>query len=334
MAIKVIELKSLRDDTSRHMLSTEIACFREVSHPHLLRYENSYFTVNNCYIITEYCSQGDLSKMLKDNRRFAEEEVGKLFHQIYTGYLHFHNAGYIHRDIKPANIFVAASGELKIADFGFCKKRTLIERENYNVGTPIYMPRESLAANIYNEKTDVWSLGITLYEMIFGEVPFKGKTEAELRAEIERGVVVFPPSNPISSELKDFILSCLLNDSFRRMSIKDMHKHPWMGKIIQEIEAKNTAVKDRYSLETTESLKIAQPQLIIRHSLEDTGRAKMGESAEKDNRISLPNGDMHLNKSKGYFDCLGGAKENRRSISSMQKLKICHPKKTSQIIDS
>jgi hypothetical protein len=107
-----------------------------------------------------------------------------------------------------------------------------------------------------------------------------------------------------------------------------------MVKNIQEMEAKNTAVKDRYSLETTESLKIAQPQLIVRHSLEDAGRAKISESTEKDNRISLPNGDIHLNKSKGYFDCLGVGKENRRSISSMQKLKICHPKKTSQIIDT
>ena len=52
--------------------------------------------------------------------------------------------------------------QLRLADFGFSKKRTLIDRENYNVGTPIYMPRESLAANIYNEKTDVWALGITL----------------------------------------------------------------------------------------------------------------------------------------------------------------------------
>lgn len=69
----------------------------------------------------------------------------------------------MHRDIKPANIFLAKDGGLRLADFGFSKKRTHIDRENYNVGTPIYMPRESLAANIYNEKTDLWALGITLY---------------------------------------------------------------------------------------------------------------------------------------------------------------------------
>jgi SNF-related kinase len=104
--------------------------------------------------------------------------------QIFEGYQAFHNAGYVHRDLKPANILVAKDGSLRLADFGFSKKRTLIDRENYNVGTPIYMPRESLTANIYNEKTDVWALGITLYEILFGEVPFRGRTEEELRGNI------------------------------------------------------------------------------------------------------------------------------------------------------
>lgn len=72
---------------------------------------------------------------------------------------------------------MARDGTLKLADFGFSKRRTLIDKENYNVGTPIYMPKESLTDNIYNEKTDLWALGVTLYEMLFGEVPFRGRTE-------------------------------------------------------------------------------------------------------------------------------------------------------------
>ena len=87
---------------------------------------------------------------MKAQGRMPENEAAQLFLQIFEGYKAFNEAGYIHRDLKPANIFVGKDNQLKLADFGFSKKRTLIDRENYNVGTPIYMPRESLAANIYN----------------------------------------------------------------------------------------------------------------------------------------------------------------------------------------
>ncbi len=173
----MIELRSLRDQTSRAMLETEIECLKETRHPSLLRYEHSFKTANNCYIITEFCAGGDLARLIKERGSFNEEEAGRLFLQIFEGYEHFHSAGFIHRDLKPANILVTADGALRIADFGFSKRRSLVERENYNVGTPIYMPKESLTANIYNEKTDVWAMGITLYEMLFGYVPFRGKTE-------------------------------------------------------------------------------------------------------------------------------------------------------------
>jgi SNF-related kinase len=112
----------------------------------------------------------------------------------------------------------------------------LVEKENYNVGTPIYMPKESLAANIYNEKTDVWALGITLYEMVFGFVPYRGKSEQDLRAEIERGILHFPDQKPISEDLKNFISSCLHNDSFRRISIREMRKHPWIQKLEKKLK--------------------------------------------------------------------------------------------------
>lgn len=72
VAIKVIELRSLKDQTSRLMLNTEIECFREVKHPNVLCFHNSYFTVNNCYIITEYCPGGDLAKVIRQKGKMPE----------------------------------------------------------------------------------------------------------------------------------------------------------------------------------------------------------------------------------------------------------------------
>lgn len=193
---------------------------------------------------------------------------------------------------------MSAEGTLKIADFGFSKRRTLVERENYNVGTPIYMPKESLSSNIYNEKTDVWAIGITLYEMLFACVPFRGQTEQDLRVEIERGQLAFPDTRPISEDLKHFIGCCLQSDAFRRISIREMHRHPWIRRLRREADGQE-------------------------------GQISKAEQEEKEMRISLPNEGVTHNKSKDYFE-KPALLENRRSISSMQKLKLCHPKKASQ----
>lgn len=77
--------------------------------------------------------------------------------------------------------------------------------------------------------------------MVFGYVPFRGKTELELRGEIEKGVIAFPDSKPISEELKNFIGCCLHSDSFRRTSIREMHKHPWIIRIRKGMEPKAEA---------------------------------------------------------------------------------------------
>jgi serine/threonine protein kinase len=90
VAIKVIELRSLKDDTSKTMLNTEIECFREVQHPNVLRYCNSFFTANNCYIVTEYCPGSDLSKLMKTKGKIPEQEAAQLFLQIFQGYKAFY----------------------------------------------------------------------------------------------------------------------------------------------------------------------------------------------------------------------------------------------------
>jgi serine/threonine-protein kinase ULK/ATG1 len=106
VAIKVIDVKAFKDRIGKQMLEGEIEALRKLNHVNILKCYDVYSTVNNCYIITEFCTEGDTIPVFRD---------------IYKGFKYLANRGFLHRDLKPANIFIK-DGMYKIADFGFAKR--------------------------------------------------------------------------------------------------------------------------------------------------------------------------------------------------------------------
>ena len=128
------------------------------------------------YIVTELCEMDLMTKIKKDGKMADTNALG-LFLQILESYEALRNIGTIHRDIKPENIFIK-DNRLKLGDFGYSIPLSTQKIESsVNLGTPLYMAPEALSHSIYSEKSDIWSLGITLYEMLTGTTPFKGKSE-------------------------------------------------------------------------------------------------------------------------------------------------------------
>lgn len=124
---------------------------------------------------------------------------------ILNGFTTLVSNGIIHRDIKPENILVS-NGKLKIADFGFAKVVLSSSQLNKtNVGTPVYMSLQILKNQKYTSKCDVWSLGVVIYELLFGKLPFYGSTEGQLIKLIERDLLEFPSDIKVSKEMRTLI---------------------------------------------------------------------------------------------------------------------------------
>ncbi|MCQ2819861.1 MAG: protein kinase, partial [archaeon] len=130
----------------------------------------------NFYILMEYCSKGELFDYIVENQKLSEDEASLFFYQLLNGVEHIHSKGVVHRDLKPENLLLTSNKELKIIDFGlssiFDGKHLLTTK----CGSPSYAAPEIIKNQPYNGcKSDVWCLGIILYAMLCGYLPFEGE---------------------------------------------------------------------------------------------------------------------------------------------------------------
>jgi serine/threonine-protein kinase ULK/ATG1 len=138
VAIKVIDIRAIQGKPEKRMLEGEIDALKKLNHPNILKCHDIFSTANNCYIITEFCNEGDLENLLKKREKLQEEEAIPLIRELLMGFIFIAENGFLHRDLKPANILLKDK-IVKIADFGFAKRATSNPKESVNVGSPLYM---------------------------------------------------------------------------------------------------------------------------------------------------------------------------------------------------
>ena len=183
-AMKQIDLSKVGSQKEVELCKREVLVLQKLNHPNINKYYKS-FSNNNClYIIMEFMDNGDLSGFIKAHEKFnkpvREVEVWNILQQSMNALEYIHSQNVIHRDIKPANLFMTNDKTIKIGDFGVAAKmagmKTNVNNANFSgtvVGSPMFMSPEMLREEEYDKNTDVFSMGIAMYELCFFQSPKK-----------------------------------------------------------------------------------------------------------------------------------------------------------------
>ena len=239
---------------------TEIKILSLLDHPNIVRLFEVFEDDKNFYLIMELCHGGNLLSRMKNNK-YKEKAAAVLMEQIVSAVAYCHEKGICHRDLKPQNILFCDENPhspVKIVDFGISnifdpsltnlqneikEQSTSLKKMDSQIGTIYFMSPEIIKGS-YNEKCDIWSLGILLYYSLCGYPPFVGANDSQLIQSIFESKLTFPNEDwkNISESAKDLIKKMLSSEK-KRISAKEIMNHKWLkSKLKKKLEKKSLLI--------------------------------------------------------------------------------------------
>ncbi|XP_041427908.1 microtubule affinity regulating kinase 3 L homeolog isoform X6 [Xenopus laevis] len=236
VAIKIID-KTQLNPTSLQKLFREVRIMKILNHPNIVKLFEVIETEKTLYLIMEYASGGEVFDYLVAHGRMKEKEARAKFRQIVSAVQYCHQKHIVHRDLKAENLLLDADMNIKIADFGFSNEFTVGNKLDTFCGSPPYAAPELFQGKKYDgPEVDVWSLGVILYTLVSGSLPFDGQNLKELRERVLRGKyrIPFYMSTDCENLLKRFLV---LNPS-KRGTLEQIMKDRWINAGHEEDELK------------------------------------------------------------------------------------------------
>ncbi|XP_052616773.1 aurora kinase C-like isoform X12 [Peromyscus californicus insignis] len=225
VALKVLFKSQIEKEGLEHQLRREVEIQAHLQHPNILRLYNYFHDARRVYLILEYAPGGELYKELQRNRTFDEQRTATIIEELADALTYCHEKKVIHRDIKPENLLLGFRGEVKIADFGWSVHTPSLRRKTM-CGTLDYLPPEMIEGRTYNEKVDLWCIGVLCYELLVGNPPFESSTHSETYKRILKVDLRFPHSVPVGAQ--DLISKLLRYHPSDRLDLSQILKHPWV----------------------------------------------------------------------------------------------------------
>ncbi|XP_066260931.1 serine/threonine-protein kinase STK11 isoform X1 [Euwallacea similis] len=346
-AVKIFKERKLRRiPNGEQNVQKEISLLRKLRHKNVIRLidELRVPEKQKLYLVLEFCV-GSLQVILESapGKKLPAIQAHGYFSQLLDGLEYLHGARVVHKDIKPGNLLLTLEEELKISDFGVAEAFDLFAKDDtcyIGQGSPAFQPPEIAngADSFPGFKVDIWSSGVTLYNIMTGKYPFEGDNIYRLFENIGKGDFTIP--NEIEDPLRDLLLGMLRKDPDERFSLRQIRQHPWLSRKpppsdytvaippLKNDEWHNMTVlpylidhyyEDDNSAAYDEDGNLAstdEPQYITERELNEAAERKKRESEHS-------NGNAHSNQSSTSSTKRSGRKKRPITCMTVRNLSIC-----------
>ena len=220
-AIKVLSKHMLKRQKQFKYAIAECKILKEIRHPFIIPLFWAFQTSRNLFIVYEFCPYGDLTNILKIKGKLSEAEAKLYISETILAIEYLHSLNIVYRDLKPLNILLDSKGHIKLSDFGLAKAN--VSKDNLAMsfcGSPAYLAPELLKMSGAHKPVDIYAIGVTLYELLTGALPYANDNISRLYKEISIGNLKFP--NEVSKAGRSLIKSLMATDPNRRPSISQI----------------------------------------------------------------------------------------------------------------
>ncbi|XP_055330954.1 serine/threonine-protein kinase SIK3-like [Paramacrobiotus metropolitanus] len=226
VAVKIIEKKKISHENLQKVYR-EIGVMKRLRHPNVIRLYHTLETVDYVFLVTEYAENGEVFDYIVSKGRLKEDVARKFFRQLLAAICHCHTHSVVHRDLKAENLLLDFQMNIKLADFGFSNILTHGSTMTEWCGSPPYAAPELFQGVVYDGvKCDIWSLGIVLYVLICGALPFDGDNLNEIKARVLNGRFRVPFF--MSRDCENLLRLMLVIDPHKRCNLQTVMNHRWV----------------------------------------------------------------------------------------------------------